>query len=116
MTSGLTVSGGEGFQVWTLAFPPVNAIDPVFLEALEGRLDALEASEDTAVVVLASRLRVFSAGADARWMAQVVDAEGTDRLLANFKAAMDRFRTVGLRIRRSPVLFVAAIGGHALAG
>lgn len=114
--TGLAVSGDGHYQLWTLAFPPVNAIDPAFLDAVEQQLDALEQKEETAVVIIASGLRVFSAGADAKWMASVVKAEGPEGLLARFKSAMDRFREVCLRIRRSPVLFIAAVGGHALAG
>jgi enoyl-CoA hydratase/carnithine racemase len=112
----LEITRDAGVETWTLGFPPVNALDPELLSALEGAIAALDDSEDTSVVVLTSALRVFSAGADAKWMATVVDSEGADALLARFKAAMDRFREICLRMRRSPVLFIAAVGGHALAG
>ena len=113
---GLTVDTDGGVQTWHLEFPPVNAIDPDFLQALEGQLSDTETDTAVAVVILASSLRVFSAGADAKWMAGVVEEEGEQALLHRFNVAMDRFRELCLRIRRSPILFVAAVGGHALAG
>lgn len=112
----LAIDAQPGIQTWSLGFAPVNAIGPEFLAALGAALDAADADETVAVIVLASSLRVFSAGADARWMKQVVETEGTERLLARFKATMDRFRDLCVRMRRSDLLFVAAIGGHALAG
>jgi enoyl-CoA hydratase len=97
-------------------FPPVNAIDPLFVGALEALIGRAEEDRDVGVVVLSSALRIFSAGADATWMADVVRSEGLDALLVHFKATMDRFREVTMRMHRSPVLFIAAINGHTLAG
>jgi enoyl-CoA hydratase/carnithine racemase len=99
-----------------MSFAPVNAIDPAFLTAFESALDAALAEDSTAVVVLASGLRVFSAGADATWMKEVVTAHGAQALLDEFKRTMDRFRALCIRMRRSDILFVAALGGHTLAG
>jgi enoyl-CoA hydratase len=115
-TGELAVESGDGVQTWRLGFAPVNAIGPDLLEAAERAHAAAEADESVSVVVVASALRVFSAGADAKWMKAVVEAEGAERLLARFEAAMDRFRELCLRMRRSDLLFVGAIGGHALAG
>ena len=97
-------------------FPPVNAIDPDFIAALDTCMATLQDDDEVAVVVLTSGLRIFSAGADARWMARVVESEGLDVLLARFNATMDGFRSLAMRMRQSPVVFIAAIGGHALAG
>jgi len=107
---------GEGHQTWTMRFPPVNAISPEFLDALEHNLDTALADESVSVVVLTSGLRVFSAGADASWIGEVVKAHGSAHLLQQFKATMDRFRELCLRMRRSDLLFVAALNGHTLAG
>lgn len=114
--TGLDITRDAGVETWTLGFPPVNALEPELLSALDAAITAADADESVSVVVLTSGLRVFSAGADAKWMASVVESEGVDALLGRFKQAMDRFRDVCLRIRRSPVLFIAALGGHALAG
>jgi enoyl-CoA hydratase/carnithine racemase len=99
-----------------LDFPPVNAINPEFLSALEERLAAAIADESIAAVVLASALRVFSAGADARWMARLVRERGPEQFLAEFKATMDRFRALCLQMHRSDLVVIAALGGHTLAG
>ncbi len=114
--SGLAVESSAGVQTWTLGFAPVNAIGPDFLEALESALAAADADAGVAAVVVASSLRVFSAGADAKWMKQVVETEGAGQLLLRFQATMERFRALCVRMRRSDLLFVAALGGHTLAG
>lgn len=115
-TGALRVTDGAGTQTWTMDFPPVNAIDPAFLNALDAQLTAAQRREDVAVVVLASAQKVFSAGADAGWMAQVARRDGLPALLEQFNATMDAFRELCLRMRRSPLLIVAALGGHTLAG
>ena len=112
----LEVTTAGGVQTWTMSFAPVNAIDPSFMDAMESALDAALADTSVAVVVIASGLRVFSAGADATWMKGVVDEHGPERLLDEFKLTMDRFRELCIRMRRSDILFVAALGGHTLAG
>jgi enoyl-CoA hydratase/carnithine racemase len=111
-----SVENRPGVQTWWLGFAPVNAIGPEFLSACESALAAAEADPDIAVVVVASTLRVFSAGADAKWMKHIVETEGSGQLLDRFKASMDRFRELCFRMRRSELLFVAALGGHTLAG
>jgi enoyl-CoA hydratase/carnithine racemase len=112
----LNVRDDAGVQVWTLQFAPVNAIGPELLDALEDQLDATLRDEAVSVVVLTSGLRIFSAGADAAWIGDVVREHGAEHLLGEFKRTMDRFRELCLRMRRSEVLFVAALNGHTLAG
>ncbi len=116
MSGPIEVAGGDGWQAWTMQLRPVNAISPEFLGALEQAVLDAESDESVAVVVLGSGLRVFSAGADAAWMATTVAELGPEGLLSAFMATMDRFRAVCAAMRRSPVLFVAALGGHTLAG
>ena len=112
----IEIEGADGVETWLMNAAPVNALSPELLDAFDGALDRLQRNKDTSVVVLTSGLRVFSAGADASWMAKVVAEDGVDGLLEQFNVTMDRFRSVCIRIRQSPVLFVAAINGHALAG
>jgi enoyl-CoA hydratase len=106
----------EGHRVWTLNAAPVNALSPELLSDLEEALDDAVADEGTSVVVLTSGLKVFSAGADATWMAGVVQRDGMDALIETFVRTMDRFRALSLRLRQSPLLVVAALNGHTLAG
>jgi enoyl-CoA hydratase len=116
-TNGLVeVRVEEGYRVWSLGAAPVNALSPELLADLGEALDAAAADESTAVVVLTSSLKVFSAGADATWMAGEVERDGMDALVETFVRTMDRFRELCLRLRRSPVLVVAALHGHTLAG
>ena len=95
---------------------PVNAINAELLDAFEAALSDAEADDAVAAVVLDSSLKVFSAGADATWMAQTVERIGPQGLLAEFNATMDRFRAVCLRLRQAPFLVIAALDGHTLAG
>jgi enoyl-CoA hydratase len=117
MTESLIeVVPGDGIQTWVMKSPPVNAISPEFLAALGAALDGAVADPSVAAVVLTSGLKVFSAGADAAWMAGVVNEHGSIRLLEEFNATMDAFRELCTRLRRSPLLVVAALNGHAVAG
>jgi enoyl-CoA hydratase len=112
----LAVRDLEGVQQWTMRLAPVNAINGSMLDAFEAALDAAEADGQIAAVVLDSELKVFSAGADATWMAQAAQDLGPAGLLADFNATMDRFRAVCLRLRAAPFLVIAAVDGPALAG
>jgi enoyl-CoA hydratase len=106
----------DGHEVWSLQAGPVNALSPELLAALDAEVTRAIAREETAVVVLTSGLKVFSAGADATWMAELVQAEGMDALVETFVRTMDTFRALCIRMRQSPLLFVAALNGHTLAG
>lgn len=114
--SALAVDDHGKVRQWTMQLPPVNAINAQMLDELEAALGAAERDEQVAAVVLASSLKVFSAGADATWMAQAAADLGPQGLLAEFNATMDRFRAVCIRLRKAPFLVIAAIDGHALAG
>lgn len=112
----LAVADHDSVRQWTMQLAPVNAINAEMLDAFEAALDDAEADRNVAAVVLGSGLKVFSAGADATWMAQTVESIGLQGLLENFNATMDRFRAVCLRLRQAPFLVIAALDGHALAG
>jgi enoyl-CoA hydratase/carnithine racemase len=105
-----------GVETWTMRHAPVNALSPELADAFEERLASTLANEAVSVVVLTSGLKVFSAGADAKWIAEVVSTHGSARLVDEFKATLDRFRDLWLRMRQSDVLFIACVGGHAIAG
>lgn len=115
-SSALAIDDRGEVQLWTMQLAPVNAINTEMLDALEAGLDAAESNEQVSAVVVSSSLKVFSAGADATWMAQAVEELGLQGLLADFNVTMDRFRSVCIRIRQAPFLVIAAIDGHALAG
>jgi enoyl-CoA hydratase/carnithine racemase len=95
---------------------PVNAINAEMIDAFELALGAAIANDAISAVVVRSGLKVFSAGADATWMADAVGRLGPEGLLESFKATMDRFRAVCARMRSAPFLVISALRGHALAG
>jgi enoyl-CoA hydratase len=106
----------DGVQVWKMGLAPVNAVNATLLGALEDAITGAAADPSVSVVVLASGLRLFSAGADASWMAETVKEKGPAELLEDFNRTMDRFREVCISLRRAPFLVIAAIQGHVLAG
>jgi len=114
--AALAVTGHGSVRRWTMQLAPVNAINAEMLDAFEAALSEASADPAVAAVVLDSGLKVFSAGADATWMAQTVSRIGVQGLLTEFNATMDRFRAVCLRLRQAPFLVIAALDGHVLAG
>ncbi len=67
--SPLAVEDHGSVQMWRMQLAPVNAINAQLLDALEAALDAAGADDSVAAITLTSGLSVFSAGADATWMA-----------------------------------------------
>ncbi|MHC0054728.1 enoyl-CoA hydratase/isomerase family protein [Actibacterium sp. D379-3] len=112
----LEIKPGAGFQTWYMNFAPANALHPDFLKAMDGALTAAIEDPDVSVVVLTSGLKLFSAGGDAAWMKEIVEARGKQGLVEEFNATMDTFRALCIRMRKAPILFVAALNGHTLAG
>ncbi|CAM5283740.1 MAG: enoyl-CoA hydratase/isomerase family protein [Burkholderiaceae bacterium] len=112
----LIISTQSGTQTWRMNFGPVNALRPDFLNQIKRALQSAEAAPEISAIVLSSQLRIFSAGGDAAWMGSVLNERGPDALVNEFNEAMDLFRDVCLSLRRSPLLIVAALNGHTLAG
>lgn len=112
----LAVEHHGSVQVWRMQLAPVNAINDAMLDAFLAAIEKAAADESVAAVVLTSGLRVFSAGADATWMAEAAGRLGLKGLLDSFNATMDRFRSVCTQLRGAPFLVITALRGHALAG
>lgn len=96
----------------TLSRPPVNAIDPAFVSALEGALDAVEAMRPTLVVIRSDR-KCFCAGADLGLIRGFFDAaDGTERMVAYVRT----LHAVFDRLEALPAVTLAVIDGPALGG
>ncbi|MBU7436198.1 enoyl-CoA hydratase/isomerase family protein [Paraburkholderia fungorum] len=115
-TAGLRITTGQGIQTWHMGFAPVNALNPKSLAELRSALAAAIADKSLGAIVLTSDLKVFSAGGDASWMRSVLDEKGADGLVDDFNQIMDVFRQLCAEMRRSPLLIIAALNGHTLAG
>lgn len=100
---------GTNGPVATVTFdrPPVNAVDPVLIEALIEELSGLAADPDVRCLVLTGTGRVFIGGADISVMRRLDPA--TYR-------AMRRWTLVQEIIEGAPKPVVAALNGHALGG
>lgn len=90
-----------------LARPPVNALDPGLIAALDAAVAALPQSGARAAII-SGREGVFSAGLDVPALLLL------DR--ANMQALWRGFFALLRRIAQSPVPIVAAITGHSPAG
>ena len=109
MAEDLTVDRhDDGIAVLTLARAPVNAMNPDFLGAIDRALEALGADPGVRGVVVASALKVYSAGLDLREM----QGYGQSEQAAIVDALNQTFRD--LYGFAKPI--VAAVNGAAIAG
>lgn len=115
-TNILDVRRNVGSRTLRVMFAPANAFDPLLLSALHRALDEAVDDENIAAIVLTSGLRIFSAGGDAKWMSQQLAARGPQGLVDEFNRVLDKFRALCVKIRRSPLLVIAALNGHTLGG
>ena len=97
---------GDGIATIVLRRPPANALGLPLIEGLEAALDA---TRDTKVLIVASRIPgFFAAGADIKHMATVDNDE--------FSAYGDALRTALNRFAASERISIAAVDGLALGG
>ncbi len=90
-----------------------NRFNPVFLEALLGTLDAIEAKTTaTALVVHSRHEKIFCNGIDLEWLVPVIRQQD----LAVAKSFFYRLNALFKRLLTYPLVTVAAISGHAFGG
>jgi enoyl-CoA hydratase/carnithine racemase len=99
---------GEGVIALHLHRPPVNALNPAFLDAIHAALDPLEASNDVRAVVIAGVGKVLSAGMDLKEL----QSFGVDEQCAMVHGLN---RTFG-RLYGFPKPVICAAHGAAIAG
>jgi enoyl-CoA hydratase/carnithine racemase len=89
--------------------PPANSYDREFLDELNAAIDAIRFDEGVRAAVVASELpRFFCAGADIKMFQESSLAYKTMFVL--------HAHEVVAKIERTPKVWIAAIGGHALGG
>jgi enoyl-CoA hydratase len=98
----------DGIAVVTLAKPPMNALDAVFLEEIASLFEGLAADRTVRAAVIAADGPAFSAGLDLKTTPSL-DRPGQRRLV---DALNDSFGT----LYGWPKPLIAAINGHAIAG
>src|SRR5437660_10327276 len=107
MAVRLEMQGSVGVIV--LDRPPANTYDYDFLKELGAAIDAARYEDDVRAVVVASASeRFFSGGADV----SAFRAGSPNRRAMTALLAHEVFR----KMENTPMVFVAAIGGHALGG
>jgi len=96
----------------TLSRPPVNAIDPAFVNALNAALDEIEAKAPT-LVIFRSDQKCFCAGADLTLIRGFFSSpDGVEAMVAYVKTLHAVFN----RVEALPAVTLAAIDGAALGG
>lgn len=108
----LDVRRSDGVTVATLARPPVNALDPEMIAALEALIDTLQEDRSATVLHLRSAGKAFCAGADLAFMHACFgggDAAGMLALVARMQRLFER-------LEAAPFVVVAEIGGAAIGG
>jgi enoyl-CoA hydratase/carnithine racemase len=100
----------DGVALIHLNRPPANSYDRGFLDGLDAAVDEVRWDGDLRGAVLVSDLapRFFSAGAD---ITNFRNSTQEQRVMTVLHA-----HEILLKIERTPKIFVAAIGGHALGG
>ena len=98
----------DGVMLVTMQNAPVNAFNPKSLAELEALFVKLASDDATKAVVLASDLKVFSAGLNLK------EAQHYD--LAAQQAIVDGFHKTFLEIFEFPKPFIVAVEGAAIAG
>ena len=97
----------------TLCRPPVNAVNPQWIERFSEILSELEGDREIAVARIRSNLKVFCAGFDiGRIRENLKEGTGAAAQLADTRKLQD----VYFRLERLPQVTIAEINGAALGG
>ncbi len=99
----------EGVALIHLNRPPANSYNKAFLDDLNAAIDEVRFDEAVHAAVLVSELpKFFSAGADIG-MFRTTSAKSRAMIILHAHEVL-------LKMERTPKVFIAAIGGHALGG
>lgn len=91
--------------IWTLDLgEDENRFSPVWLKAVSGAIDEVEASTEPAVLVTVGRGKFYSNGLDLDWLEQNFDQHAV---------YVEQVQALFARVLTLPVLTVAAVNGHA---
>ncbi len=107
------ISGPEsgGAEIWTLNRPDVrNALNPSLVSSLSAALQAAEGSGVQAIVLRGNGLS-FCAGADLNYLQTHESTEGVTP-----REFLSEIWDLTIAMENSPMVFVAALHGHAVAG
>jgi enoyl-CoA hydratase len=104
----LSLEKENGVGTICLNRPPANALNLALGLELNTVLDEVAAAPEIKVVVFASAINMFIAGADIKMIQEVTTTE--------FAHFIDVLQQVNLKIEQMPKICIAAINGHALGG
>jgi enoyl-CoA hydratase/carnithine racemase len=109
--SDIRYEAREGVATMTIDRPrAMNSIDPPMIDDMRRAIARAGADDDVRVLVIAGSERVFSAGADLKYLEQVLD----DR--ARYFAFVHRLNELMFELEAAPLPTIAMVRGYALAG
>ncbi len=103
----------DSIAVWTLATPPVNAIDDAWIDAFHGALDDISAKGKVSALLIRSDQDVFCAGFDLKIVRACSSGEQRPE---DMVAAVGRLQELYTRIERLDQVTIAEMGGAAMGG
>lgn len=95
----------------TLDSPPMNQMSLALFEELDAAFQTVREDETTVVILRSALDGVFSAGADLNHVLETVSADAEE-----FVEEMEFYQSVFDSMKDIPVVFIAEINGHCLAG
>ncbi len=102
-----TNAGTDGVVVVLRMNCEENRLNPTMVDAINAELDAIDAIDGPAAVVLTGTGKFFSNGLDLDWMGQASPTEADD--------SVQQVQRLLARVLGSPVAIVAALNGHVFA-
>lgn len=97
----------------TLNRPPVNGLNPEWVARFTAVIDEIEAAGTVTVMRIRSAQRVFSVGADLKFMSSRFENAAGRSDIRQFVDALQRLYA---RLERLPLVSIAQIGGPAMGG
>ena len=98
----------QGYQILQMNRPPVNSFNLGLMRELITAIDQAEKSPDTKGLVITSKHKSFGAGLD------LIEMCNSD--IPHLRLFWSSFQELHLRLYSSPLVTIAAINGHAVAG
>lgn len=117
VTGNLRVERRDGAAIVTMERAPVNGLTPDFVAELDATRRTLEAEGIGAAILASGAAGTFCAGADAAWVAAgAAGAGGSEAFVAEFERFTGELTALAHAMHDGPILWIAAIGGHCIAG
>ncbi len=107
------VEENDGVVRLTLSHPPINALSPPFVAAIDAELQRLAQRDDLWVVLLRSDQRLFGGGGDLKFMLAATSAPSPGAVMRDYVREIQRVLRV---LETVPAITVCELAGAAWGG